>query len=270
MIRGKTTVFRCVNIAVFPWTVQPAAETDAMTPSTNNSLVLPAGLQRLLEKRDQKTGRTAPAAHCERDAAALLRPSWLASSDRLTVLYPGQSVNVDLVAGGGTLCLGQWMCEVRRDNELLRPVGSWREICWFSDETSITWNWRSNWPAACASNAISSSVGKTASSCWPTPSWAGGPRISDYRSRLPLGRGVQARAAAKSWEHRLACGGKRTATVLPLALPEWRSIAQCEELSVERGPRRSAAACGCGNSPPPDGSLPRCGSIWIRGAPGGG
>ena len=30
--------------------------------------------------------------------------------------------------------------------------------------------------------------------------------------------------------------------MLPLALPEWRSIAQCEELSVERGPRRSAGA----------------------------
>ena len=213
-----------------------------MTPSTNNSLVLPAGLQRLLEKRDQKTGRTAPAAHCERDAAALLRPSWLASSDRLTVLYPGQSVNVDLVAGGGTLCLGQWMCEVRRDNELLRPVGSWREICWFSDEDV---------------DYLELEI-----------KLAGGLRIQrhfvfgrkdrfllladavlgrrtanlDYRSRLPLGRGVQARAAAKSWEHRLACGGKRTATVLPLALPEWRSIAQCEELSVERGPRRSAAA----------------------------
>ena len=102
-------------------------------PSTNNSLVLPAGLQRLLEKRDPKTGRTAPAAHSARAAAAVLRPSWAASSDRLTVLYPQQSVQIELIVGGRTLCLGQWLCEVRRDNELLAPVGSWREVCWLSD-----------------------------------------------------------------------------------------------------------------------------------------
>ena len=64
-------------------------------------------MQRLLAKRDKKTGQTAAAAHCEREAAALLRPSRLASSDRLTVLYPGESVNIESVAGGRTLCLGQ-------------------------------------------------------------------------------------------------------------------------------------------------------------------
>ncbi len=213
-----------------------------MPPTTNNSLVLPAGLQRLLEKRDKKTGRRVPSAHCERQSAALLRPSRLASSDRLTVLYPGQSVNIELAALGRTLCLGQWLCEVRCNNELLAPVGAWREVCWFSDKDVDYLELEINMAGGLILQRHFVFARKDRFLLLADAVFGRQTANLDYRGRLPLGRGVQVRAAAKSWEHWLVCGGSRAATVLPLALPEWRSVAQCEELSVQRGPRGAAEA----------------------------
>ena len=151
-------------------------------------------------------------------------------------------MNIELVVGGRTLCLGQWLCEVRCNNELLSPVGSWREVCWFSDNDVDYLELEIKLAGGVILQRHFVFARKDRFLLLADAVLGRQTANLDYRGRLPLGGGVQVRAAAKSWEHRLVCGGRRTATVLPLALPEWRSIAQCEELSVERGPRRSAGA----------------------------
>ena len=74
------------------------------------------------------------AAHSEEAAVAVLRRDWSRDSERLCVLYPDQSVTMELVCGSGPLWSGPWQCEIRRDDDLACPIAPWRCSCWTSDD----------------------------------------------------------------------------------------------------------------------------------------
>ena len=77
--------------------------------------------------------RSAPGAHSEWAATAVLRRDWTAGSPRLTVFYPGRSVELELAAGGEVLGAGEWQIEVRRDGQLLPTASDWQQTCWVGD-----------------------------------------------------------------------------------------------------------------------------------------
>ncbi len=93
------------------------------------SIVLPPG-----KRTDRRTapGFPAPAEHSEWAQAAVLRARWLPSCPRLTVLFPDQTVRIELESAGEVLWSGQWARRVRRDGGLVAPRSTWRETCWVS------------------------------------------------------------------------------------------------------------------------------------------
>ena len=190
---------------------------------------LPPSGKRQVQKPSKASALPSVAAHSERAATAVLRRDWSRASERLVVLFPDSSVALELACSGQIAWSGQWKCEVRRNGELARPVAAWKSICWTSDvdadylelELELTLGLRVQRSLVLArkdrflllADAI---LGEE-------------PGRLEYRGILPLARGVAFHGAKESREGFLT-GSKKLATVLPLALPEWRSEAGAGEL----------------------------------------
>ncbi len=172
-------------------------------------------------KRGKKFSLPIPAMHSEWAATGVLRSSWLRNSDRLTVLYPGQSVHIELGVGRQLLCSGPWQWEVECDGVPAPPTSSWEAVCWVSDndvdylelEIDLTGGLRMQRHILLAredrflmlADAI---LGER-------------PAALHYRSQLPWCQDISVRGAKETQESYLFAGKKRLAMVLPLALSEW-------------------------------------------------
>ena len=158
--------------------------------------------------------------HCEWAAATVLRSSWSRSAPRLAVLWPGDSVRMELATNRGVVWSGYWELEVSRDGKLLAPTSEWEEVCWVSDDdvdyleleidladgvrvqrqVSLA---REDGFLLLADAVLSDRSGRL-----------------EYRSGLPLSDNIAFRPAEETREG-LLLGDKPMALVLPLALPEW-------------------------------------------------
>ena len=162
------------------------------------------------------------AMHSSWASVAVLRRDWSRSAERLTAVYPGRSLRVELGCGKDVLFSGEWTFDVRCDGEPATSVGDWDESCWISDhdvdflelEIELSGGIRLQRQMLFAKQdrflLLADAV------------LGSRPGRLEYRSRLPLLPGVSFRAAEESREGFLV-GGKRRALVLPLALPEWRA-----------------------------------------------
>jgi hypothetical protein len=174
-----------------------------------------------------------PSLHAEAACLAVLRPDWSDAGARLFVRYPGQTMSLELSCGPRLLLAGDWTWEVRRDGAPLRPTSDWDALCWFSDEdvdyleleiqlgedTRIQRHLlmaRKDGFLLLADAVLGRSRGRL-----------------DYSGHLPLAAGIEWQGAEESREGHLAVKQKRLATVLPLALPEWRSDTNIGELSAD-------------------------------------
>ena len=175
--------------------------------------------------------KSAPGGHCEWAATAVLRRDWTAGSPRLTVFYPGQSVELELAAGGELLGAGTWQIEVRRDGELLPTTSNWQQTCWVSDadvdylELEIKLGDGSRVQRHMA-------MARKDRFLWLADAVFGDRNGKyEYRGVLPLGPGVEFHGREETREGVLT-GKKARAMVLPLALPEWRKDARVGELAA--------------------------------------
>jgi len=167
--------------------------------------------------------------HSEWAATAALRTDWSRSSPRLTVLYPDASCRVEFGCGKDVLCSGDWAFDLRVDGAAAVPAGEWTKQCWVSDkdmdylELELVLNEgirvqrhfllaREDRFLLLADAVLS-------------------PRMAtiSYCGALPLAPGVTVHHACETRECWLT-GGKPRATILPLALPEWRSDVRIGEL----------------------------------------
>ncbi len=170
------------------------------------------------------------ATHSEWAAAAVLRPDWSRSGQRLTVLYPGQSLKLELACGKDILWSGPWELNVRLDGETLVPDSDWEQLCWVSDEDV---------------DYLELQIDLAGDVCVQRQMLLGredhfllladavlGPRSGklEYRGCLPLCPEISFSEADETREGFLV-GSKRRASVLPLALPEWRCDRRLGELS---------------------------------------
>jgi hypothetical protein len=198
-------------------------------------LALPRGTRPAAGKRGKRLYLPIPATNSEWAATAVLRSSWSRESPRLVILYPGQSMSLELAAGRDVLLSGCWQLEVHRDGAAATPVSSWEATCWVSDndvdylELEIDLGdglkiqrhvllAREDRFLMLADAVLGDRSAKL-----------------QYRSRLPLGPKVAACGEKETQECVLFSGKKRAAMVLPLALPEWRcDWQQAGALSVEK------------------------------------
>jgi hypothetical protein len=167
--------------------------------------------------------------HRETAATAVLcskRPG----GGRLTVLYSGQQVQVDLACRGRTLWSGPWHLDVRLDSAPAEPASSWEATCWVSDadvdylelEVELGLGLRVQRHIALAREdgfllLADAVLGERSG------------RL-EYRGRLPLAPGVTFRPAKDTREGTLRHKTGPMARVMPLALPEWRGDAHMGEL----------------------------------------
>lgn len=172
-------------------------------------------------RRGKKRVLPESTAHSEWGCLAVMRRGWDKLAPRLVVNYHGKSVQLELACGAEVLWSGPWGVEIRQDGQVLEPVSTWSEICWYSDEqidyieleAEFTGGLRVQRHLALAHQdgflLVADSVlgGRSAS--------------LEYCSCLPLGEGVRFEAAKENHDGVLR-GAKPRALVLPLALPEWR------------------------------------------------
>ena len=171
--------------------------------------------------RRRKAELPQAAIHSEWAATAVLQPDWARSAPRLTVLYPRTSCRIELACGKDVLWSGQWGYELRVDGTPVSPVAEWSGSCWVSDEDvdyleleiELVEGFRIQRHILMARKDRFLLLADAVL----------GPRRAalDYRTSLPLDRGIAFRPASETNEGTLL-GRKARAVAIPLALPEWR------------------------------------------------
>ncbi len=172
--------------------------------------------------------------HCEWSGLAYLRTDWERTEPTVVVDYSTPDLRLEVWAGPQRLISGTWAFETALDGKRLEPIGSWDEVCWFSDEDvdyleisiDLTGGAKLERQILLARDEtfllLSDNVVGT----------EGGEISHSYR--LPIDSEV-AFEPAKETREGLLVAGKTVARVLPLALPEWRVDPRTGELTSSEG-----------------------------------
>lgn len=168
------------------------------------------------------SSRKAAAAHSEEAGLALLRTDWRPAADRVSVDFAGAMPELEVAVGNRVLVRGPWDVAVQLDGRPAHLAGPWEVLCWHCDKDvdyleleadyeddlvvgrHILLAKRDRWLLL-----ADSVIGQR------------GERI-DYRGDLQMAEGVTFLPQVETSEGQLDCR-QRSALVLPLALPEWRS-----------------------------------------------
>ncbi|HUT10203.1 MAG TPA: hypothetical protein VMY42_06880 [Thermoguttaceae bacterium] len=191
-------------------------------------LVLPGG-KKSPKKRVHRQALPEAATHSPWAGVTMLRTDWSRSAERLTVVYAGKAMRVELSCGKDVLWSGPWELDLRVDGRPVEPVSDWEEVCWVSDEDvdyleleiALSGDLRVQRQMLLAhedrflflADAVLADRSVTL----------------EYRTCLPLRKRVSWRQSEESREG-LLVAGKRRASVLPLALPEWKADRRTGEL----------------------------------------
>jgi hypothetical protein len=231
--------------------VQPCGELFAAALALAADAELEAIAEQALPARRPAGGRDAgpaawiaPAVHSEQAKVAVLRSSWRRGAEHLVVAYDGPELRAELNSGLLTCWSGDWNPAVSVGGKSLTPTGSWRDLCWFSDddvdylelELAFADGWHVQRQLVLARQDHFLYIADALLGERPA-------RKIDYRLTLPLTSAVQFRPAGETREGYLAerpwsrpAAGRQShagapretrdcpARVLPLALPEWRSV----------------------------------------------
>jgi len=208
------------------------------------------GVKKIPGNKSNKTPRadnTLPTAtiHSEWATAAVLRPDWSKSSPRLTVLYPGTSCRVELSSGRDVLFSGEWGFEARVAGKSTTPVSEWSETCWISDDDVDYLELEITLSEGLRVQRHMLLARKDRFLLLADAVLGARPAEIQYRGTLPLDPRVTFRGDSETSEGVLV-GRKPRAAVLPLALSEWLSAREGNELlSTSAGLELRQTGEGC-------------------------
>ena len=161
---------------------------------------------------------------------AILRANWTPASPNLVVTYADKTLHSELNVSGKTVWSGKCQPSVSINGSEVRTKSHWEQVCWASDrdadylelEMNLQKDWklqrqmllsRQDYILFVADAVLGESEARI-----------------EYTSCLPLFSDVVLQAHQETRDGHLV-GGKRLATVFPLALPEWRTDKRFGELS---------------------------------------
>ena len=194
-------------------------------------LALPPALTRRSKRIVAKL--PAPGLNSEWSEIAVLRTAWRRGGPMLTVDYSAEQIKAELTCGGETILRGDWQAEIRVNGRLATPDDDWECVCWESDadvdylelELDLTENVRVQRQFLLARDDLFLFVADAVLGAEPAD--------IEYRLALPLAEGVSHLGGKETWDARLK-GRRRCATVLPLAIDEWRRAGRAG--SFDMGP----------------------------------
>jgi hypothetical protein len=163
-----------------------------------------------------------PADNSEWSELAVLRTDWSRDANSLVVNYSGKRVQVELRVGRETILAGALEFEARLNGRPLSIDGEWEEVCWETDEDAdylelearLSDGWRLSRQFILSRTDDFLLVADALL----------GPEAGElnYRASLPLAEGAHFEGAQETNEGKILARKPR-ASVLPLALSEWRS-----------------------------------------------
>lgn len=196
---------------------------------------LSAGLRRLkieLEDTDADEVPPEPSNNSEWAGLAVLATDWKPKSSRLTVTYEGESMRLELSAGGQVLLSGDWPIDVKVGGRAVQVDDTWDEQCWFSDddgdylELSIDLK---------GGGTLERQIflGREDNIAYLSEIFLSETQHHDtieIESKFTLAADAKFEPADETREGWLTAGGKQLAGIVPLALPEWRVDPRTGEL----------------------------------------
>ena len=177
--------------------------------------------------------------------------------DELLVDFSRPECRIELSAGGNALLSGAWTVQAAANGRRLAATGPWDENCWETDkdgdyleiELPLTGGWRLERQMLLARRdrfllLADALLGPPAQSPKSKPHGANGstrttapqqPPELHYAASLAIDAQAAFRPAAETREGWLEAKNRRVASVVPLALPEWRAEFCHAELACDGG-----------------------------------
>ena len=182
-------------------------------------LVLP-GRKRPSGAGDVRLPETA--IHSEWSGIGVLRRQWRAGSEMLTAAYGDGPLLTELQLGSDIVWSGDLTPSIAIDGRPALPTGPWEEVCWVSDEDVDYLELERVLDGGLRVQRQMLLARQDRFLFLADALLCQEPHKLDYRLRVPLRPGVSLAPGETTREGYLG-GRKPRATVLPLALPEWRS-----------------------------------------------
>jgi hypothetical protein len=250
-----------------PTAVRTSARKTRKTIETPLAAPQPRPELQALFDLSKKPGYYNPAAK-----SALLRRTQAAPHDELLVDFSQPDCFIELRSTGSALLSGTWTFQAVSGGQPLTPAGPWQESCWETDdacdyleiELPLSGGWRlerqmllarrdrflflADALLGPAENGLINAPGAGENSLPGVPSVANNSRPANgscqntlaphtcelhYSYSLPLDSQAAFRTASESREGWLESKNRRMATVIPLALPEWRAEFAHAELASD-------------------------------------
>jgi hypothetical protein len=166
---------------------------------------------------------------------ALLRRSRRRPHDQLLVEFAGRDVLVELSAASRVLWSHLLTWQATIDGHPLTASGPWAEVCWHTDaevdyleiELPLSDGWRLERQFVLGRKDRFVFVGDALLGPADGPS-----REIRLATTMPLAEGVRYMPADETREAWLVAGRNKVATLVPLALPEWRAELTRSEMAI--------------------------------------
>lgn len=183
------------------------------------ALALPGGKKKAAKAERQKLPKASY--HSPWGETGVLRAGWARGDSRLLAVYAGNKVRLELESAKSVLISGEWELDVRRNGQRLTPTSEWSEVCWVSDKDIDYLELEIELDGGLTVGRHMALAREDDFLFLADAVLAGEPGQLEYQGRLPLAGGVSLEMAKDTREGYLE-GKRRAASVLPLALPEWR------------------------------------------------
>lgn len=179
----------------------------------------------------KKLAEIEAAGYSEKSKVAVMRSLVRANSPLVTVSFDSSEIRLEL-SSWTKLFSGNWRTQLTIDGRVLPQPQEWDEVLWHADadavyielEATINSQWRIQRHVLLAREENFALLGDAILGTAEA-------NIS-YRMSLPLAAGISFEPAVETHEGSLVERSKRC-TVLPLALPEWRSDRPMGQLKLE-------------------------------------
>jgi hypothetical protein len=162
--------------------------------------------------------------HSAWSRVAVLRPNWLRGGQQLVIAYADGAMRSELRCGPETIWSGVWETRITADGTLLEPLSGWEDACWHTDddvdylelELKLTGDWRLQRQFVMAREdqflfVADALIGPTSAEI-------------EYTSCPPMAPDVRFVPEDETREGTLVGRRRPVGRVLPLAMPEWRSL----------------------------------------------